>query len=54
MYIGKINRKVKDLRFEEFVYKRPNLEEIEKNVSILLNKFDQAESAEEQNKVKKK
>jgi M3 family oligoendopeptidase len=42
------------LKFEKFQYERPNLEEIEKNVTALLNKFDGAESAEEQNEIMKK
>lgn len=39
------------MKFEEFQYKRPNVEEIEKEVSVLLEQFDSAESADEQNKV---
>ncbi|KAA0546733.1 M3 family oligoendopeptidase [Bacillus sp. BGMRC 2118] len=39
------------MRFEEFQYKRPDLEEIEKEVTVLLKNFDLAESAEEQNSV---
>ncbi|MFZ3589553.1 M3 family oligoendopeptidase [Bacillus sp. DJP31] len=41
------------MRFEEFEYKRPNLEEIEKNVTVLLNKFDEASSPDEQNEIMK-
>ncbi|MBM6618082.1 M3 family oligoendopeptidase [Bacillus suaedaesalsae] len=39
------------MKFEQFQYKRPDLEEIEKEVTTLLEKFDLAESAEEQNSV---
>ncbi|MBM7659638.1 M3 family oligoendopeptidase [Bacillus mesophilus] len=41
------------MRFEQFEYKRPNLEEIENSVSALLTKFDQAQTADEQNQIMK-
>jgi M3 family oligoendopeptidase len=41
------------VKFEEFQYQRPNLEEIEKNVNDLLIRFDGAETANEQNEVMK-
>ncbi|WP_246943942.1 M3 family oligoendopeptidase [Bacillus pinisoli] len=41
------------MRFEEFDYKRPNLEEIEKIVCALLEQFDHANSAVEQNAIMK-
>ncbi|WP_456275758.1 M3 family oligoendopeptidase [Bacillus sp. AK128] len=42
------------MKFEEFEYKRPNLDEIENNISDLLTQFEQAKNAEEQNEIMKK
>ena len=39
------------MKFEEFKYERPNVEELEKNYKILLEKIVSAQSADEQIKV---
>ena len=46
-----IQQRSEVMKFEEFKYERPNVEELEKNYKILLEKIVSAQSADEQIKV---